>query len=157
LRYNYILQQFIYSFYHSILYCFIVGHCSCGEDDEQVKLAAIGYGCVKYILMQPPRLSHEPADAVPVHRAAEFLFGYGKPRHHRGGVFRRTRVKGVYEPYRKNRKRFPGMEKRMNMLLALEPLIYFERITNGVNFKRLFQAAFVRYSQFMTSLLTAGG
>jgi hypothetical protein len=37
----------------------------------------------------------------------------------------------VNEPYRKNRKRFPFKEKRVNMLLSLEPLIYSESITNG--------------------------
>jgi hypothetical protein len=37
----------------------------------------------------------------------------------------------VDDTYRKNRKRFPVKEKRVNMLLSFEPLINLESITNG--------------------------
>ena len=90
-----------------------------------------GDGIVEQLLVEPPRLGSEPTDAVPVNGAAKFLFGYGKAH-----LYRRCLCIGpwqgvVYEPYGKNRKRFPGEEKRMNMLLSLEPLIYPESITNG--------------------------
>jgi hypothetical protein len=85
---------------------------------------------IEQVLVQPPGFGHQSADAVAVHRTTELLFGYRKARHNRGGI----RVSGndvVNDPYRKNRKRFPGKEKRMNMLLSLEPLIYLKSITNG--------------------------
>ena len=63
--------------------------------------------------------------------AAEFLFWYGEACLHRGGFGVCTGNDAVNELYGENRKRFPGKEKRMNMLLSLEPLIYFESITNG--------------------------
>lgn len=87
----------------------------------------------KHRFVQAPCLHHQPAHTVPVHRAAKFLFGYRKSclhitpmLHHSFGGHQ-----PVNELYGKNRKRFPCTEKRMNMLLTLEPLIYFESMTNG--------------------------
>jgi len=43
----------------------------------------------------------------------------------------------VHEAYRKNRKRFPETEKRVNMLLALEPLISLKSMTDGEMFLKV--------------------
>lgn len=87
------------------------------------------------VLMGAPGFHHQPPYAVAVHGVGEFLFGNGKANLQVGtrwawvGGFRSKRA--VNELYGKNRKRFPGVEKRLNMLLAFEPLIYFESMTNG--------------------------
>ena len=83
------------------------------------------------MFIEPPGLCHQPADAVAVHRATKLLFGHRKACLHRGCSIISTWNDGINEPYGKNRKRFPCKEKRMNMLLSLEPLIYLESITNG--------------------------
>lgn len=91
-------------------------------------------------LMQPPGLEHKAAHTVPVHGTPEFFLGYGKPYLQRRGAYCRQgcgrgmpagRYQLINDSYGENRKRFPGKEKRVNMLLSLEPLIYFESITNG--------------------------
>ncbi len=94
-----------------------------------------GHGFIKRMLVQPPGLYHQPADTVTVYGAAEFFLGYRKTSLHGRAPDSYRDIgagqKNVNEPYGKNRKRFPGEEKRMNMLLSLEPLIYSESITNG--------------------------
>ncbi len=64
-------------------------------------------------------------------RAAETFFGNGEAYLYRVFCIGRRIENAVDYAYGKNRKRFPGEEKRVNMLLSLEPLIYFESITNG--------------------------
>lgn len=62
----------------------------------------------------------------------------------------------VHHTYGKNRIRFPGKEKRINMLLSLEPLIYFESITNGESIlAKLFKATLVGNGKFMTAFSAA--
>ena len=90
-----------------------------------------GHGLIEGMLIEPPGFHHQPADAVTMYRTAELLLGHRKTGLHRRGFFIGTGHDNVNEPYGKNRKRFPGEEKRMNMLLSLEPLIYSESITNG--------------------------
>jgi hypothetical protein len=67
---------------------------------------------------------------VTVYRPAEFLFGHRKPCSY-GRAFISAGGSDAKAFYRKNRKRFPFTEKRINMLLALQPLVCFKSITNG--------------------------
>ena len=94
-----------------------------------------GHGLVDSVLMEPPCFYHQTADAVAVHGAAELFLRHRKTSLYGGAPDSYRDIsagqKNVNEPYGKNRKRFPGEEKRMNMLLSLEPLIYSESITNG--------------------------
>ena len=112
-----------------------------------MQLHAGGHCGIDGVLVHAPGLYHEAAYAVPVDRALEFLFGHreaGLCR--RGDTIRGPWNKVINEADGKNRKRLPGKEKRINMLLSLEPLIYFESITNGkkiLRVKILLQAAFV--------------
>lgn len=96
-----------------------------------MQLLACRHALVELVLVQPPCLGHQPPDPVPVYRMAKLLLGYRKTRLHRRFTIDGAGYELINQSYRKNRKRFPGKEKRMNMLLALEPLIYFEGITNG--------------------------
>ena len=89
------------------------------------------YCFIQQVFVQSPAFHHQASDAVPVYRMPEFFFRYGKAGHYGAVCFVCSRHCKVYEPYRKNRKRFPGAEKRINMLLFFEPLIYFKSITNG--------------------------
>jgi hypothetical protein len=86
------------------------------------------------MFIEPPCLYHLPAYTVALHRSTELLFGYRKTSNNGRRAIGCTGHQVIDEPYRKNRKRFPGPEKRINMLLSLEPLIYFESITNGKKF-----------------------
>ncbi len=96
-----------------------------------MQLFSGGYVWVKPGFIEAPHLSHQPADAVALYRAGEFLFGYREARQNRGKVGFFAVGEQADDTYGKNRKRFPCPEKRINMLLSLEPLIYFESITNG--------------------------
>jgi len=124
------LYQALYAFYHLVLHQFIIRHFYISKDKEYVKMCLPGNGRIKQVLVQPPCLYHKPANMVAVYRTAKFLFGNGKADTHRRH-FTIARHNPVNELYRKNRIRFPGKEKRMNMLLALEPLVCFKSITNG--------------------------
>ena len=108
-----------------------MGHGAVGKDKEEVYLVVCGYGLVECMLVEAPRLNHKAAHAMAMNTATEFLFGYGEAGLHGCCLGIGTGYDSVNELYGKNRKRFPGKEKRMNMLLSLEPLIYFESITNG--------------------------
>ena len=88
------------------------------------------YSRIYLMLVQAPGLGHQSAYAVAVHRTAKFLFGNRKA-YPCGGYLGIARHHFADKFYRKNRKRFPCPEKRINMLLALEPLVCFESITNG--------------------------
>lgn len=93
-----------------------------------------GQGGQQEVLMGAPRFHHLAPHTVAVNRAGKLPLGNGKADLQIActvSVFRSCRESTEEQLYRKNRKRFPGMEKRMNMLLALEPLIYFESMTNG--------------------------
>jgi len=82
------------------------------------------------MFMKTPCFPHQPHNAMPVYGAAEFLFGNRKTYPH-GRKLGATLYNIIDKLSRKNRKRFPGMEKRINMLLALQPLVCSESITNG--------------------------
>ena len=99
-----------------------------------MELLPFGHGFIQCMFVEPPGLGHQPADAVPVHRAAKLLLRYRKACLDWGCLFIGQSYCSINESYGKNRKRFPGKEKRMNMLLSLEPLIYLESITNGRKF-----------------------
>ena len=85
------------------------------------------------MLLVPPCFHHQAADAVAVHRAAKFFLGYRKTSLHRTAGIGGAGYAEVDEAYRKNRIRLSCPEKRINMLLSLEPLIYLESITNGAD------------------------
>jgi hypothetical protein len=99
-----------------------------------MKLAAGRNGLVNRLLARSPGLHHQAAHPVTVYRPGKLLFGHRKARQHRRSVGRSPGHQAPDDPYRKNRKRFPGPEKRINMLLSLEPLVCFESITNGKKF-----------------------
>ena len=124
-------RQLVYGFYYGCHYGFMVRHLFARMHQEQVNLPAGRYGRIHYMLVQPPRLHHQPAYAVAVYRAFKFLLRYRKARHGRRRAAFQRRGNKIYQPDGKNRKRFPFKEKRINMLLSLEPLIYLESITNG--------------------------
>lgn len=138
-------------------YCFghrfLVGQSSMGKDKKYMHLPACGHGGMQQVLVHAPGFHHLAAYPVAVYRMPEFLFGYGKAHLYRCRGAVGAIPEQVNHPYRENRKRFSCTEKRINMLLFLEPLIYLESITNGKKDLRLLQTAFVRYSQFMTSFL----
>lgn len=85
---------------------------------------------VKQVFIKSPRFPQQAFYPVAVYSVAKFLFGHGKAYPDRGRLGT-TRQYIVDNPYWKNRKRFSGVEKRINMLLSLEPLVCFESITNG--------------------------
>ena len=87
--------------------------------------------------MQPPAFYHQAAYAVAFHTQAPFLLRHGKARPYRRGLIGIAGQGMVDELDGENRKRFPCTEKRINMLLALKPLVCFESITNGANILRL--------------------
>lgn len=87
-------------------------------------------GCVKQVLVKSPGFPQQAFYPVAIYSVAKFLFGHGKAYPDRGWLGT-TRQYIVDNPYRKNRKRFSGVEKRINMLLSLEPLVCFESIANG--------------------------
>ena len=89
------------------------------------------------MLVKAPGFCNEPAYTMTVYGTAELLFRYGKANSYRRLLSRLPVCNNVGEPYRKNRKRLPGKEKRMNMLLALEPLIYLKSITNGKKYLKV--------------------
>ena len=101
-------------------------------DDKKVQLLTWGYGGIDLLLVEAPGFGHQPAYPVAFHRHPEFLFRNRKTNTHRILLAFCARNGVVNELQRKNRKRFPVTEKRINMLLALEPLVCFESITNGV-------------------------
>ena len=112
-----------------------------------MQLHAGGHCGIEGMLVQPPGLYHKAAYAVPVYRVLKLLFGHREAcLCRRCDTIRGPWNKVIDEADGKNRKRLPGKEKRINMLLSLEPLIYFESITNGkkiLRVKILLQAAFV--------------
>ncbi len=98
-----------------------------------MQLLICRYCAIELVLMQAPGLHHQAAYAVALHRAAKLLLGNRKAHLHGRNIFAgRPQHPQVHYAYRKNRKRFPGVEKRINMLLALEPLICLECMANGV-------------------------
>ena len=66
-----------------------------------------------------------------VNRMFKLFFRYRKASFNRAIITAHAGHFKINELYRKNRIRFPNLEKRINMLLFFEPLIYFESITNG--------------------------
>lgn len=100
---------------------------------KNMELLPFRYGRVEQVLVQPPAFGHQPADAVAFYAQSPFLFGYGKANPCRRGLTGAARQGMINDLDRKNRKRFPVTEKRINMLLALKPLVCFESITNGAN------------------------
>lgn len=101
------------------------------------------HGC-QQVLAVPPGFHHQAAHAVSVHALLKLLLGYREACLHCGhrgggsiGAWRGHGRKMVHEAYRKNRKRFPETEKRVNMLLALEPLISFKSMTDGEMFLKV--------------------
>ena len=94
-------------------------------------LLAGWYEVIEQVLVQPPRFHHQTPYAVPVYATTEFLFWNRKPDLYWSFDHSGSGNEQIDESNGKNRKRFPGEEKRMNMLLSLEPLIYLESITNG--------------------------
>jgi len=85
---------------------------------------------VEFVLVEAPCFAEDALYAVAANGEAELLFGYGEAHPCRGNLAEAW-YRAVDEPDRKNRKRFPGMEKRINILLSLEPLVCLEGITNG--------------------------
>lgn len=67
--------------------------------DKQVQLLPFGHSLVYGLLVQPPGLYHQPAQAVALHRFAELLFGHGKPRPG-GRDLGPARHQQVHKPYR---------------------------------------------------------
>jgi hypothetical protein len=62
----------------------------------------------------------------------EFPLGYRESRANGGYLLFQPWNRKPNELQRKKRTRFSGTEKRVDMLLFLEPLIYTEGITNGL-------------------------
>lgn len=96
------------------------------------------------VLAVSPRFHHQAAHTVAVHASFKFLLGYREAGLHSGhrrrsgvGTGRGRGRQMVHEAYRKNRKRFPETEKRVNMLLALEPLISLKSMTDGEMFLKV--------------------
>jgi hypothetical protein len=119
------------SFLHGSHQQFLRGRFFIGIYNEQVQLHIGRQGGVYGMLLQAPRLYHQAAYAVAVYRKFELLFWNGKAHPYRRNFFAAS-CGQAEQPYGKNRIRFPGTEKRINMLLTLEPLVCFESITNGV-------------------------
>lgn len=85
---------------------------------------------IQLVLVQAPGFPQQAFYPVALHSLAKLLFGHRKA-YPDGGRLGTTGQHMINKLYRKNRKRFPGVEKRINMLLSLEPLVCFESITNG--------------------------
>ena len=88
------------------------------------------HGNVEGMFVQAPALPHQAADTIALYSLFKLFFGDGKTNPCRSYILAPGNEL-VYEPDRKNRKRFPVTEKRINMLLTLEPLVCFESMTNG--------------------------
>lgn len=131
------INQLRHSLSHSIVQGLLGLFRSIGIYQEDVELLPFGDGGVKQVLVQPPAFHHQAAYAVAFHTHAPFLLRHGKASPYWGGFIGVAGQDMVEELYGKNRKRFPGTEKRINMLLALKPLVCFESITNGANILRL--------------------
>jgi hypothetical protein len=131
------IDQFRHGLSHSIVQGLLGLFGSISIYQEDVELLPCGYRWVQQVFVQPPAFYHQAAYAVAFYAEAPFLFRHGKARPYRRGLIGVAWQRMVNEFYRKNRKRFPGTEKRLNMLLALKPLVCFESITNGANILRL--------------------
>lgn len=95
-----------------------------------MQLLRRGHSRIERVFIEAPAFPHQAANTVTFYRFFKLLFGNGKTHPGRSYILT-ARNKLIYEPDRKNRKRFPITEKRINMLLALEPLVCFESMTNG--------------------------
>jgi hypothetical protein len=83
------------------------------------------------MFVEPPGLPDQSFDPVAVDGLTELLLGYREACADRGRFALATFADEVDEPEGENRIRFPGTEKRINMLLSLKPLVCFESMTNG--------------------------
>lgn len=132
---SYCFDQFFDTPDYSPGHRFMVRHSVVCKDKEYMQLLIFGDDRIQAVLVSSPCLYHQPPDTVALYGAAKFLFGYRKPGHYgRCYCICWAGCCHIKQPYRKNRKRFPCPEKRINMLLSLEPLVCFESITNGEKF-----------------------
>lgn len=119
-----IIAKACYTFLHHFLHGGKFRQLGSGKNNENMQLQFRRHGLVERVLIQPPCFAQQAQHAVAVYRFSKLLFGHGK-----AGLYRRSpgiaRNGTVDEPYREKRKRFPFPEKRINMLLALQPLVCF--------------------------------
>jgi len=120
-------KQFSHYLVHGPRYLLKVWQLSSGSYKKQMYRTAFRHSRYYRPLAGTPCLGQQPAYTVPVYRFSELFFGYRKARHQRiggrpaaGGCI----MNKIYYSEGKNRKRFPCTEKRSNMLLFFEPLIY---------------------------------
>lgn len=109
-----------------------------------MQLHTSGHYGAQQVFSVAPGLHHQAAHTMAVHALLKLLLGYREAclhcSHRGGGSIGAGRGHGrkvVHKAYGKNRKRFPETEKRVNMLLALEPLISFKSMTDGEKFLKV--------------------
>lgn len=147
-RYDLLLHQPVCDLLNSYVYGSLVRQFSMSKDKKQVQLYTFRYRLVQGGFRHTPCFAHETHYSVPVYRAAKFLFGHREAHPHWRALFTAD-CSDADTSYRKNRKRFPVTEKRINMLLALQPLVCFKSITNGA---LIFKYYFRRFSSETVSL-----
>ena len=129
------------------MHLIVGGQFFAGKDKKNMEADARRQCLQKSGFVVPPGLCHQAAHPVAVYRAFEFFLGHRETYleffSRLASIFSTiphsllcllfALIYGlVYDPEGKNRKRFPFTEKRINMLLSFEPLIYLESMTNGV-------------------------
>ncbi len=128
---GYLFHQLIDASLHSCRHSAVFRYLVAVTHKEDMQLTPGGDGILQWLLAEAPGLGHQATHPVTVHRMAEAFFRYREAHLYGRPGIGSSRDQQVNEPDGKNRKRFPRLEKRVNMLLPLEPLIYFESMTNG--------------------------
>ena len=129
---------------HGLFHSGKFGQSGICKQNKYMQLHTCRHNRWQQVLAVAPRFHHQAAHTVAVHTPLKLLLGYREAGLHGGhrcqggiGAGRDHGRQVVHEAYRKNRKRFPETEKRVNMLLALEPLISLKSMTDGEMFLKV--------------------